>query len=79
MNINETDHEALLHKLYSEPVFILYDFEDCVIRSEPGKEGPDFWVKFKGEKEFKARPESKLVWDAVMYPVLITQEEYEKY
>ena len=68
--------EELYKKMISEPVYFRYDFEDCVVRSEPRV---GWFVKFKGKVEFKATNGSKLIAEAELQRDIITKEEYDNY
>lgn len=59
-------------------VYFRNEFEQAVFRSE--KDG-DIYVKFKGEKEFKARDNSQLVIDTTMEENIdfINKETYDNW
>lgn len=59
-----------------EVIYLSYDFEHCVVRSEPGN---GCFVKFKGEPEFKAKVGSGVVTEALLGREEITKEEYDNF
>lgn len=63
-------------RLLIEPIYLDYDFEHCVVRSEPGN---GCFVKFEGETEFKAKHGSKLVTEALLGRNEITKEQYDNF
>lgn len=69
-------YEKFKEKLTKQPVYFAYDFEDAVIRSEPNK---GFWVKFKGEPEFKALPGSGVVAEAIREHKEISKSQYDNF
>lgn len=73
------DRKEFDKKLATEPVYLSYYFEDCVLRSEPTQNGPIWYVKFKGAKEFRAKFGSGIVTEAELAPELITKKEYDSY
>lgn len=68
--------EELYKKMRIEPIYFRYDFEDCVVRSEPGV---GWFVKFKDKPEFKAVHGSKIVAEAILGMDMITKDEYDNY
>ncbi len=68
---------ALYEKMQREHVFLSNNFENAVVRSDPGT--PGFYVKFKGEKEFKAAKCSGVVAEALAEGREITAKEYENF
>jgi hypothetical protein len=67
----------LYEKMLSLEVYLSNKFEGAVIKSIP--DVPGFFVKFKGEKEFKAKKESSVVAEAIAAGIEITKAQYEKY
>lgn len=52
--------------LSKQPVYCINEHEEAVIRTEPGKDGLNKWVKLKGKEEFKAKLGSSLVVDGLI-------------
>jgi|WetSurMetagenome_2_1015567.scaffolds.fasta_scaffold141831_1 hypothetical protein len=74
------DNKTLQRKIGKEPVFIYSDFEECAIRAEKVDGEIVYYLKFKGNHEFKAIYNSRLVGDALSSnPEFITKEEYNRY
>ncbi len=65
----------------TEPVYLKYTFEDCVLRSEYTDQGVVWYVKFRGENEFKAKDGSNIVSEVlcIVPPPEITKEEYDNH
>ena len=77
MKIN---NRTLLRKIGREPVYIYSDFEECAIRAEKIGGEIVYYLKFKGNHEFKAIYSSRLVGDALSSnPEYITKEQYNRY
>jgi len=57
-------------------IYLINDFERAVIRFD---ENGEAYVKFKGEKEFKAQKGSELVFDAYLENKHISKEQYDNY
>jgi hypothetical protein len=67
--------KSIFEKMREMPVYLWYDFEQSLIRTEP--HGNTFF-KFKGEAEKKVEaPYSKLMMETMLHGEEITQEEYE--
>ena len=69
------DFDAFEKRLGRETIYLFNDMEDAVVKSTP--EG--YWVKIKGMEEFKAKPGSSLVADAVLERKEITKKEYDDF
>lgn len=55
-------------------IYLKYDYEDAKVRN-----APDGWyVKLKGQNEFKAPKGNKIVPEAYRYGENISKEEYDK-
>ena len=76
----KVDYRTLQKKLGREPVYIYSDFEECAIRAEKIGGEVEYFLKFKGNHEFKAIYSSRLVGDALSSnPRFISREEYNRY
>lgn len=74
------DYRTLQKKINKAPVFIYSDFEECALRSEIIDGEIEYFIKFKGNHEFKAVYSSKLVGNTLTgNPEIITREEYNRY
>lgn len=60
-----------------KPVYLKYDFENAVVRFDT--ETNSFFVKFKGEFEFKAKEGSSIVTEAILGLNEIPKSEYDNY
>ena len=69
--------KAFWGKLANEVCYLLSNYEEAAIRMEPGNS--DYYVKFKGKPEFKAKPESSVVMEVLLERNFITKEQYENY
>ncbi len=81
MNTKKISSNKIFELIFKEKVaYLYYEFEDAVIRASVGKDGKaTYFVKFKGDEEFKAHKESNLVAEALLAPVLISKEDYDKF
>ena len=61
------------------PMYFMNNYEQAVIRSEPNPEDCAFYVKFKGEKEFKAQRGSAVVVDVLIEENRITKDQYDNF
>jgi len=68
--------------LLTKPMYFFNDFEDCVVRTEPNKEGDvDYWIKYKGHIEFKGSPvKNNNIYETVQLESLsISKKDYDKH
>ena len=68
-----------MEMLSIQPTCFINTYEDAVIRSEITDKGIDYFVKFKGEHEFKAKKGSGVVTEGKLEHTIITREEYNKF
>lgn len=74
------DYRTLQRKLGREPVYIYSDFEECAIKAIRTGGEIEYFLKLKGNHEFKAIYSSRLVGDALSgNPRFISREEYNRY
>ena len=66
-------------RLATEPIYLDYYFEHCVVRSVPTAENVIFYVKFEREPEFQSKHGSKLVTEACLGRKEITKEQYDNF
>ncbi len=71
--------EQFIEKIVKEPMYFLYDYEDCVVKTEPVNDEIIKWVKFKGKPEFLAHKDSSITHEAIQKQNVITKEEYLKH
>lgn len=72
-------YEEFKKKLQTGIVYFINTFEDAAIRSYISGDTLVFHVKFKGEQEFKAQSDNKLVTDAILEHTELTREEYDNF
>ena len=65
-------------RLKAGPVYLVHQFEECMIRTEPGTRLRVF-VKFKGKEEFESSQSSNIVTEAFMEWVEGNREQYKNY
>lgn len=75
----QIENERFMEMLTTQPVYFINTYEDAVVRSEITDNGIDYYVKFRGEKEFKAKKGSGVVTEAKLEHTIITREEYNKF
>jgi len=67
-------------KLFSkQPMYFINEYEEAVVRTEPGEVGCNIFVKLKGKQEFKAVRGSSLVVDCLAEAFMITKDEYDNF
>lgn len=69
-------YEAFMQKVYDQTVYFMNSYERAVIKSVPGQ---GFWVKFNGQKEFKAVAGSSVVIDGLHEHNEITEKLYNSF
>lgn len=67
--------------LLTKPIYFYNDFEECVVRTEPNKEGDvDYWIKYKGDTEFKGTTHNTNIFETVhLHSLSITEKDYNEY
>ena len=68
--------------LLKKSMFFYNDFEECVVRTQPNKEGDvDYWIKYKGHLEFLGTPQNnKIIFETIhLYNLSITKKDYDEY
>ena len=78
METKEIKSEDLRNLILKQPVYLFNDYEEAVIRTEPGEE-ITFYIKFHGGTEFEAKDGSELITDTLLQPLIISEEDYKKY
>lgn len=76
MRYNKLSREEFYSRLQSKTFYLYYEFEDVVLRVQ--NDGKTF-VKFKGQSEFEAKPESGIVTEAFLNPCEISESDYNSY
>ena len=66
------DLEELRNKLQHGEVFLLNEYEDCIVRMAKHTD----YVKFRGRPEFKAIQGSNVVTQAILDRVEVSKEDY---
>lgn len=79
MNPKKITYDEFLSLVKTEVVYLYYGFENAVLRVEPTDLGVDYFLKFKGEKEFKAERGSGIVAEAQLPPYIITRSDYDNF
>lgn len=64
------------NKLNTQEVFLLYAFENCVIRSHPEN---GYFIKYRNGIEIPAQVGSAVLTDALLEGEEITRKEYSDY
>lgn len=77
--MEEISYTDFLEMLIKKPIFFINSFEEAAIRTEIEANEIVYYVKFRGEKEFKALNNSSIVAGGIEEHILITQEEYENH
>ena len=75
------DTKILNEGLIKKPMYFYDDFEECVVRTKPNKESDvEYWIKYKGNIEFKGTTHNSNIYEIVhLYSLSITKKDYDKY
>ena len=70
-----------IYKLFKQEVaYIRYDYEECVFKIvSSDKEMKEAWVKFHGERPYKLKLDSRLLFEAMVGMDVITEEEFKDF
>lgn len=66
-----------LSRIGREEIFLLNDYEEMAFRIT--EDPVEYFAKFKGEKEFGAKSDSKVLTDAILEQKELTKEEYNSF
>ena len=73
-------HEILTKQISeSEEGYLLNDFEDAAVRFEKNSGEIKWYLKFKGSSEIEVQRSHRLVTDAILDSVMITETEYNSF
>jgi len=73
-----TNYERITGDIGKREIFLLNDFEGCVMRI-PRNHGGIYLMKFQGGQEYEIKYSAKLACDTKFDAKEITKEQYEKY
>lgn len=71
-------HNSILQRLLKEPIFVEYPIIGVAIKSN-SMCAPEYYIKFKGGKEYKIEQSSLIMAKAINEAKEITREQYENY
>jgi hypothetical protein len=74
------DAEELMILIKQGVAYIKYDYEECVFKIRTHEnEMQEAWVKFHGERPYKLRTDSRLLYEAMHAMDVITEDEFLDY
>lgn len=76
--MKKATYEEFISLLQKGELYFKNSFEDAVIRAEHNEE-ISFFVKFKGEKEFKSEAGSNIVAGGIQEHTVISKADYYAY
>jgi hypothetical protein len=72
--------EELIMFVKQGVVYLKYDYEECVFKIKSNEnEMQGAWVKFPGERPYKLKFDSKLLYDAMHAMDVISEQEFLDY
>lgn len=65
--------------ILKQETYFINTYEDAVIRSTKNGVGTVFYVKFRGNEEFRAQRNSDVVAEGMREHTIITKQEYDNF
>jgi hypothetical protein len=72
--------EELVTLVQEGVIYLKYDYEECVFKIvSKDKDIKEAWVKFPGERPYRLRIDSRLLYEAMLALDVICEQEFQDY